>query len=107
MPNPEAVLARRRRDALGLLDASDQWEFFRGPTGHWLWRIPGSRGEKYTVDPRSCTCPDFTAARGGRVPGLCKHQIAVEIFTTQARRFLRLVVPHIEEWSAQYERSVR
>jgi len=31
----------------------------------------------YTVDTRSCTCPDFERARAG----LCKHRLAVMLIT--------------------------
>lgn len=84
--SPEEVLARRHADAIKLLNSADRWVPFKGPTGRWLWRIPGSSKDPYVVnlEARSCTCPD-SIRRTNRVPGACKHIRALALMTRIAR----------------------
>lgn len=109
-PTPLDVIARRRLDAATLLSKVDTWKAFTSGSGRIFWRIPGSRpGVTYTVNARSCTCPDDSVQRADRAPGPCKHRIALGLY-------LRVVRAHtdttatIDGWEDQIlgqERATR
>jgi hypothetical protein len=96
------TIYHRRSAALSLIQMAGRWEPFYGPTGALLWRLPSESGaargstQTYTVfvgegaEPTvSCTCPDFTRQRAGRIAGDCKHIIAVKTYQRAAKSHAR------------------
>lgn len=87
---PAAQPTRRRLAAVELLARCTEWEPFIGPTGVRFFRIKGSKGAVYTVNSRSCTCPDRQTRSSGR-QAACKHMRAVAMYSTVAKAFGRHV----------------
>ena len=68
--------------ALEVLATADRWtKAHRKEDGRPFFVIPGSQGRVYWTDTHDCTCPDYQR----RGPAVCKHIIAVRLWTAREK----------------------